>query len=277
ARAHGSYADLVADPTVDAVYVASPHSEHAQHALLALRAGKPVLVEKAFTRNLAEAEAVFDEARSRGLLAAEAMWSRYLPHYDVVARTARDGALGDLVAVVADHGQPLWPDGPARLARRELAGGALLDLGVYPLSFADHVLGGLEDVVALGSRSDLGVDVTTVVSGRAAGGAVAHVWCTMAAATPCTARVVGTRARLEVDGRFYAPARVLLVGPAGTVLDEYVPKDTAHPFRFQVAEFARALAEGRTEPACLPWEATRRVLAVMDRARRQVRVAYPGE
>ena len=87
ARAHGSYADLVADPDVDAVYVASPHSEHHEHALLALRAGKPVLVEKAFTRSLAEAEEVLDAAASGGLLAAEAMWSRYLPTYDVVRRT----------------------------------------------------------------------------------------------------------------------------------------------------------------------------------------------
>ena len=156
ARAHGSYADLVADPDVDAVYVASPHSEHHEHALLALRAGKPVLVEKAFTRNLREADEVLGLARSGGLLAAEAMWSRYLPHYDVVRRTVAAGTLGDVVLVEADHGQLLWPDGPARLSQPELAGGALLDLGVYPLSFADHVLGGLGGVASRGTLTDLG-------------------------------------------------------------------------------------------------------------------------
>src|SRR6478609_6380997 len=143
-RAHGSYADLVADPDVDAVYVASPHSEHHEHALLALAAGKPVLVEKAFTRNLREADEVLAAAEAAGLLAAEAMWSRYLPTYDVIRRTVEAGTLGEVVLVDADHGQLLWPDGPARLSQPELAGGALLDLGVYPVSFADHVLGGLE-------------------------------------------------------------------------------------------------------------------------------------
>ena len=140
-RAHGSYADLVADPDVDAVYVASPHSEHHEHALLALRAGKPVLVEKAFTRSLREADEVLETAQAAGLLVAEAMWSRYLPHYDVIRRTVEAGTLGEVVLVDADHGQLLWPNGPARLSQPELAGGALLDLGVYPLSFADHVLG----------------------------------------------------------------------------------------------------------------------------------------
>jgi predicted dehydrogenase len=276
-RAHGSYEDLVADPGVEAVYVASPHSEHADHALLALRAGKPVLVEKAFARSLAETDAMLEEARDRGLLVAEAMWSRYLPHYDVVRRTVQDGVLGDVVALTADHGQVLWPDGPARLARPELAGGALLDLGVYPVAFADHVLGGLGDVAARGRRSKEGVDVTTVVTARSASGAVADLWCTMAAASPCTAGVVGTAARLELAGRFYAPTTVRLRSPDGTVVDEHVPEHRDHGFRYQVAEFARALAEGRTETGPVPWEATRRVMAVLDETRRQVGVTYPGE
>ena len=101
-----------------------------------------MLVEKAFTRSLREADEVLETASAAGLLAAEAMWSRYLPHYDVIRRTVEAGTLGEVVLVDADHGQLLWPDGPARLSQPELAGGALLDLGVYPVSFADHVLGG---------------------------------------------------------------------------------------------------------------------------------------
>ncbi|WP_392542924.1 Gfo/Idh/MocA family protein [Oryzobacter telluris] len=280
ARAHGSYEDLVADPDVDAVYVASPHSEHRDHALLALRAGKPVLVEKAFTRSLAEADEVLAGAESRGLLAAEAMWSRYLPSYDVIRRTIDAGTLGEVVVVDADHAQLLWPDGPERLARPELAGGALLDLGVYPVAFADHVLGGLDAVRASGTLSELGVDVTTTVSARGPGGGIAQLWCSMAAATSCTARVVGSAARLELDegGSFYGSAcHVRLVGPDGTVLDEWAPEVTDHGFRYQVAEVARALEAGRTQTWSVPWEATRRVLAAMDEVRRQVGVVYPGE
>ena len=279
-RSHGSYEDLVADPDVDAVYVASPHSEHRAHALLALRAGKPVLVEKAFTRSLAEADDVLAEAGSRGLLAAEAMWSRYLPSYDVVRRTIEAGTLGEVLVVDADHAQLLWPDGPARLAQPELAGGALLDLGVYVVAFADHVFGGLDDVRATGTLSDLGVDVTSAITARGPGGGLAQLWCSMGAATSCPARVVGTRARLHLDegGSFYGSAvRIRLVGPDDVVLDEWVPEVVDHGFRFQVAEFARALEAGRTETWSVPWAATRRVMAAMDEVRRQVGVVYPGE
>ncbi len=279
-RAHGSYEDLVADPDVDAVYVASPHSEHRDHALLALRAGKPVLVEKAFARSLAEADEVLDEAQAQGLLAAEAMWSRYLPSYDVVRRTVEAGTLGEVLLVDADHAQLLWPDGPARMSQPELAGGALLDLGVYPLAFADHVLGGLDAVRASATLSDRGVDVTTTVTARGPHGGIAALWCSMGAATSCTARVVGTRARLELDegGSFYGSAcRVRLVGPDESVLDEWAPEVTDHGFRYEVAEVARALDAGRTQTWSVPWDATRRVMAAMDEVRRQVGVVYPGE
>ena len=279
-RAHGSYEELVADPDVDAVYVASPHSEHHAHALLALRAGKPVLVEKAFARNLGEADEVLAEAEARGLLAAEAMWSRYLPSYDVVRRTIDAGTLGEVLVVDADHAQLLWPDGPARLSQPELAGGAMLDLGVYVAAFADHVLGGLDDVRATGTLSDLGVDVTSALTARGPAGGIAQLWCSMGAATNCPARVVGTRARLELDegGSFYGSAcHVRLVGSDGTVLDEWVPDVVDHGFRFQVAEVARALEAGRLETWSVPWAATRRVMGVMDEVRRQVGVVYPGE
>lgn len=279
ARSHGSYEALVADDGVDAVYVATPHSEHHEHALLALAAGKPVLVEKAFARSLAETEVVLEAARAAGLFAGEAMWSRYLPQYDVVRRTVEAGTIGELVLVQADHGQLLWPDGPQRLADPALAGGSLLDLGVYPIAFADHLLGALGDVAARGSLSDQGVDVTVGITGTV-GSTLARLTCTMAAATPCRALVAGTTGRLELTGPGYfyeAATSVRLVAPDGTVLDTMEPEHPDHGFRYEIAEAARAIAEGRPEPAPVPWEATRRVMAVMDEVRRQVGVVYPGE
>jgi predicted dehydrogenase len=277
ARSYGSYEALVADPDVDAVYVASPHSEHRDHALLALTAGRPVLVEKAFTRNLAETDEVLDAARTAGLFAGEAMWSRYLPQYDVLRRTVEQGTLGDLVLVQSDHGQALYPDGPQRLSDPALAGGALLDLGVYPAALTDHLLGPLEDVAARGVLSPEGVDVTLGITARR-GDTLARMTCTMAAATPCTAVVAGTAARIELTGRFYQPSTTLtLVAPEETVLDTWEPEHRTHGFRYEIAEVARAVAEGRTEPWSVPWEATRRVMAVMDDVRRQVGVVYPGE
>jgi predicted dehydrogenase len=259
--------------------VATPHSEHHEHALLALAAGKPVLVEKAFARSLAETDEVLDAARAAGLFAGEAMWSRYLPQYDVVRRTVEAGTVGDLVLVQADHGQLLWPDGPQRLSDPALAGGSLLDLGVYPIAFADHLLGELGGVAARGTLSDEGVDVSVGVTGLV-GPALARMTSTMAAATPCQALAAGTRGRLELTGPgfFYGAATtVRLVAPDGTVLDTMQPQHPEHGFRYEIAEAARAVAEGRTEPGPVPWEATRRVMAVMDEVRRQVGVVYPGE
>ena len=115
ARAHGSYEELVADPLVDIVYVASPHSGHREHALLALEAGKHVLIEKAFARNAAEAPEIVASARSRGLFCMEAMWTRFLPGTDVMRQCLEQGLLGPVEVVFADHGQPLYPDGPRRL------------------------------------------------------------------------------------------------------------------------------------------------------------------
>ncbi|GAA5036337.1 Gfo/Idh/MocA family oxidoreductase [Terrabacter aeriphilus] len=279
-RAHGSYEDLVADDEVDAVYVASPHSEHRDHALLAIGAGKPVLVEKAFTRNAAEAREVLTAASAQGLLAVEAMWSRFLPHYDVVRHVVETGLIGELVAVFADHGQHLFPDGPARLSQPELAGGALLDLGVYPVSFADLVLGAPASVSATGTLTDLGVDATSTVTVTGAQGAHGVLSCTMSAATPCTAVVAGTEARLELSGSFYgAGSTIRLVDRSNAVVDERVGglPENVRGFSYEAAEFARCLVAGETESPLVPHATTVRVMETMDAVRRQVGVVYPGE
>jgi predicted dehydrogenase len=279
-RAYGSYDELVSDAEVDAVYVASPHSEHRDHALLAIRAGKPVLVEKAFTRNAAEAREVLAAAGAHDVLVVEAMWSRFLPHYDVVRHVVETGLIGQLVSVFADHGQRLHPDGPARLAQPELAGGALLDLGVYPVSFADLVLGAPSTVSAAGTLTALGVDATTTITVTGAGGAHGVLSCTMAAVTPGTAVVAGTEARLELSGAFYgAGSTIRLVSHTNELIDERPGGigDDVRGFSYEAAEFARCLVAGERESPLMPHSATLRVMETMDAVRRQVGVAYPGE
>jgi predicted dehydrogenase len=279
ARHHGGYEQLAADDEVDAIYIASPHSEHHAHALLALEAGKPVLVEKAFTRNAAEAREVLAAGRRRGLLVAEAMWSRYLPHYDVVRQVIESGRVGDVVSVVADHSQPLHPIGPERLAAPELAGGALLDLGVYVVNFADLVLGPSSRVTARARLTERGVDATTSIIVESTSGAVAVLSTTMLGPGPCTAVVVGTAGRLELDHRFYAPTTMRLYGADGGLLEERPPgpTDHAHGFAYEAAEFARCLAAGASESESMPHATTLRVMETMDEIRRQVGVTYPGE
>lgn len=279
ATAYGSYEELVADASVDVVYVASPHSEHLAQALLALEAGKPVLVEKAFTRNASEARELLDAARAAGLFAMEAMWTRFLPHIDVVRQSVESGLLGEVHTVLADHGQRLYPDGPARLSSPDLAGGALLDLGVYPLSFASMVLGRFASITAAGTPSDAGVDVQDSIAVMSASGAQGVLSTTMAAKTPTTAAVCGTERRLEIEGDFYGPNPVRLVSNAGEVLDTFRPPEgEMHGgLRYEAAAVARCLAEGQLESPLMPHAETLRVMEAMDEVRRQVGVRFPGE
>ena len=281
--AYGSYEELVADPAVDIVYVATPHSEHHAQAMLALGAGKPVLVEKAFTRNAAEAREVLETAADRGLLALEAMWTRFLPGVDVVRQCLEQGLLGEVENVFADHGQPLYPNGPQRLSDPVLAGGALLDLGIYPTSFASFALGGIESVTASGRLTEDGVDAeeTILVTGRNGGRGLLHA--TMTSRTPTTASINGTEGRLELgdpddpNNRWYAPSRVRFVSrDAGTEVS-WEPESRTHGLHFEACEAARLVDAGETESPLLPAAETLRIMEVLDEVRAQVGVRYPGE
>ena len=276
AHAHGGYEQLVADPEVDVVYVASPHSEHRDHALLALAAGKPVLVEKAFTRNLTETDQVLDAARRAGRYCAEAMWSRYLPHYDVVQRAVAGGVLGQVLSIEVDNGLELYPDGPARLREPGLAGGSLLDLGVYAVSFAAMLLTDPRVDAADGALTDTGVDAW--VDARLTGGPV-HARCgsSMVQEQPTVARVVGDAGQLEIERRFYQPATVRLLDPDGRERDRYEPAVREHGLAYQAAEAARRITAGEVETPFMTHADTREVMRLMDRIRADVGVVYPGE
>lgn len=276
-RAHGSYDALVADGAVDAIYVASPHSEHHDHALLALAAGKPVLVEKAFTRNAIEALEVVEAARAQGLLAVEAMWTRFLPHIDVVRRCLEDGVLGEVKSVQADHGQLLFPDGPLRLADPALAGGALLDLAIYPISFAHLALGAFTAIHATGTLAETGVDASETVAVIGRQGAIGTLASTMLAKTPCSASVSGTAGRLEIDGWFYQPNTVRLIDLDDRETDRYETPRREHGLAYEAAEFARLLTAGKTESDLLPLDETLRLMHVLDDVRAQLGVRFPGE
>ena len=276
-RAYSSYEQLVGDPDIDAVYVASPHSEHAAQALLAISAGKPVLVEKAFARNASEARQVVGAARAAGVLAMEAMWTRYLPQSDVIAQLLADGVLGEVVTVLADHGQSFDFDPNGRLFNPALAGGALLDLGVYPISFASFVLGNPDEIVATGTRTATGVDAQVGVV-LSTGAAQACINTTLLARTPTTASISGSAARLEISGPFYEPGTITLTAGAEQRLVRDGDVITGHHgLCFEAAHFATLIAQGATESPLLPLDETVAVLDTIDRIRRQIGVIYPGE
>jgi predicted dehydrogenase len=185
--------------------------------------------------------------------------------------------LGGVKAVEADHGQLLFPDGPRRMADPGLAGGALLDLAVYPVSFAHLVLGEFTAVQAMGTLTETGVDASETVAVTGPQGAIGTLASTMLAKTPCSASISGTAARLEIDGWFYQPNTVRLIGLDDREIDRYETPRREHGLAYEAAEFARLLASGATESDLLPLQETVRIMQVLDEIRAQLGVAFPGE
>jgi len=260
---HASYEALVADPEVDVVYVATPHPMHHQNTLLALRAGKPVLVEKAFTMNAAEARELVAVARAERLFLMEAMWTRFLPHVARIRRLIAEGALGEIVTISADHGQWFAKDPNFRLFAPELGGGALLDLGVYPVSFASMLLGAPDTIVALIEPAFSGVDGQTSMLLGYASGAQAVLTCTSLARSPTRAAIVGSEARIEIEGDFYTPSPFTLITRTG----KRTSYDEPHQGRglwYQADEVARCLRGGLLESPLMPLDESISIMQTMD-------------
>jgi predicted dehydrogenase len=262
-RRHESYESLVADPDVDVVYVATPHPMHHENALLALRAGKPVLVEKPFTMNAEEARELVAVARESGLFLMEAMWTRFLPHVHAIREWIDSGVLGDIVTVTADHGQWFEQDPDFRLFAPALGGGALLDLGIYPVSFASMVLGIPNRIVSMSDPAFTGVDAQTSMVFGYADGAQALLTCTLRAKSPTRAAIVGTDARIEIEGDFYAPTSVTLIPREGEPT-RFEQEHQGRGLRHQADEVAARLAAGETESPLMPLDETVSIMSTMD-------------
>jgi predicted dehydrogenase len=270
ASRHASYELLAADPDVDVIYVATPHPMHHGNAILALRAGKHVVVEKPFTMNAAEAREIVRVARECGLFAMEAMWTRFLPHVAVIRDWLAQGVLGDIVTVIADHGQWFAEDPASRLFAPELGGGALLDLGVYPVSFASMVLGTPSRIVSMSDPAFTGVDAQTSMVFGYDSGAQSVLTCTLRAKSPARAAIVGTDARIEIEGSFYAPAAVTLIPRNGDPV-RAEPAHDGRGLRHQADEVARRLAAGQVESPLMPLDETISIMETMDTVLAQAR------
>jgi predicted dehydrogenase len=272
-RAHPTYEALVTDDEVDVVYVATPHPGHHAAALMAIEAGKAVLVEKPFTMDAAEAESLVTAARDRGVFLMEAMWARFVPWAVRLRELLADETLGEVREVIADHGQWFPQDASHRLFAPELGGGALLDLGVYPMSFASMVLGTPSKVTAVSDPAFTGVDATTSMLLQYAGGAHAVLTATLTAAGPTTAAVVGTDARVLVDGPFYTPTGFTLTRRDGTS-ERFDQPVEGRGMWCEAAEVVRCLREGRLESDVMPLDETVAIMATMDEVRRQIGLTY---
>ena len=280
-NSYGSYAQVIADPRVQAIYVASPHSRHAEQALAAIAAGKHVLVEKAFTQNAAQARELVAAATDAGVTVMEAMWPRFSPGTDVIRQLLADGVLGDVHTVIADHGQWFESDPDNRLFDPDQAGGALLDLGIYPISFASFVLGAPDQITAVGTiGTSAGTDVDEQESViLRTGRAHALVHATLAAVGPNTATIAGSKARVEIPGRSYTPQPITVIhrNEKDRLTYDGGPLKGGGGFAYEIAHFAGLVADGALESPLMPLAESVTIMATLDEIRAQIGLRYPGE
>ena len=274
-RRHASYAALATDPEVDVVYVSTPHPDHHASARLGIDAGKAVLVEKPFTMDAVEALDLVTAAGERGTFLMEAMWARFTPHLVRVREILASGVLGTITTVVADHAQWFEQDPAFRLFAPELGGGALLDLGVYPVSLASMVLGTPSRVTARSAQTFTGVDGQTSILLEHPGGAHAVLTSTLRAAGSNRAAIVGTQGRLEIDSVWYAPTTFTVTMRSGEV-SRYDEPHEGRGLRHEAAEVVRCLRAGLVESPVMPRDETVAIMATMDEIRRQIGLTYPA-
>lgn len=273
-RSYGSIEELLSDPHVDVVYVATPQNEHLNMGLAAIAAGKHVLIEKPIALNAAEAETLADSARKAGVLLMEAMWSRYLPQASVLRKLVADGVLGDIRAVLADHGQAIEPKPGQRHYRPELGGGALLELGIYPLQLNSMILGAPRKITAIGGMTDTGVDAYATLVLTHDGGAQSTLYTSILDRTPMTAVITGTQASINIDSCFYAPTSFTLVssefsGPTRSWQDQTGLR-VFDGLSWEANALARFVGDGRTESPVHTLDETISILSTIDAARSQV-------
>jgi len=272
--AFGSADEMLARPDIDVVYIASPPGAHLAEGLAAIAAGKHVLIEKPLASNAAEAKTLAEAARSAGVLLMEAMWSRYLPQASVIRSLLDDGVFGDIHAVLADHNQAINPEPDHRLSRSDLGGGALLDLGIYPVQFASLVLGVPTRVTAVGGFSDTGVDEYASMILTHEGGALSTLTTSMITRTPNSAEIAGSEAHLALAPTFFTPTTLTLSDNThdGTELHWEDPTGLRGfaALSWEATALATFVGEGRTESPVHTLDETVSILSILDSARDQL-------
>jgi predicted dehydrogenase len=292
---HGSYEALVADPTVDVVYIATPHMRHKDDMLLALNAGKAVLCEKPFTINAADAREVFALAREKELFCMEAMWTRFMPLWSRVRALVESGGLGELRYVQGSFGFEAPGAAEGRFFNPALAGGALLDIGLYPISLAHSLLGKPVSATGQLSLGETGVDEQCAATLRFNGGAIANIAASLRAPLPNDFTIVGSTGMLELHAPIYCPLGATLrrIGqtPHTGLLARVLRKAgfskppgepwrsglTGNGYNYEAVEVGRCLAAGELESSVMSQGHTVEVLEILDDLRAQGGLRYPME
>ena len=273
---HASYDALARDPNVDVIYVATPHPYHKPNTLLCLEAGKPVLCEKPFALNAAEAAEMVAAARSRGLFLMEAMWSRFLPHVARLRALLAEGAIGEVRQVRADFSFRTEFDPHSRLFDPALGGGGLLDVGIYPVALAWMILGAPSKIVSLADLGATGVDEQAALLFGYPGGRLAVLTCATRTNAPHEALVLGEKGQIKLHEAWWKPSSLTLA-VAGQPEQHIETPATGNGYNYEAAEVGRCLRAGRLESDIMPLDETLAIARTLDQVRAQWGLRYPAE
>ncbi|HEY3332040.1 MAG TPA: Gfo/Idh/MocA family oxidoreductase [Capsulimonadaceae bacterium] len=275
AKVYGSYEALVADPDIDAIYVATPHTFHREHSLLCINAGKPVLSEKPFAVNEKQAAEVVAASRAKGVFAMEAMWSRFFPLITELKKVIADGTIGEVRMVQADFGFRAGVNPEGRLFSPALAGGGLLDVGVYTVSFSSLILGEPNQVTGIATIGETGVDEQNGLVLGHASGAISLLSSAVRTNSLHEATITGTDGRIRLSAPFWIP-KVMTITAGGKDEVREVPYE-GNGYNYQAVEVAKQVKAGKIESDIMPLDETLAILRTMDKARAQWGLKYPCE
>jgi predicted dehydrogenase len=275
ATAFGSYQALADAPDIDIVYIGTPHPMHFENARMLLNAGKAVLCEKAFMMNRREAEQIVALARAKKLFLMEAMWTRFMPALAKVRDVIASGEIGPVTQLIADFGFTATTDPEHRVNNPALGGGALLDLGIYPVSIAAALLGPVTSVMAQADMGPTGVDLQTAFSMRHAGGGMSLCSCSLTARTPAELTVSGTLGHVRMNTMFHRTTSVTVAVDGGTrtIATPYLGNGYVH----EAIEAGRCLRAGLLESEAMPLDETVALMGVLDTIRAQIGLRYRAD
>jgi predicted dehydrogenase len=275
-RRHDSYAALASDPEVDAIYVATPHPLHHDNTIMGLEAGKAVLCEKPFAINAGQAEQMIATARTRGVFLMEAMWTRFLPHMVRLRELLAAGVIGEVRMLQVDFGFRTSFNPQGRLFDPALGGGALLDVGIYPVSLASMIFGTPERVTGMAHLGETGVDEQSAMIFGYAGGRLALLSQAIRTNSPHEALLLGTAGKIRVHSSWWKQTTITLSVDGKP--DEVIDVPTAgNGYNYEAAEVGRCLRAGLTESAVMPLDETLAIMRSLDEVRAQWGLRYPGE
>lgn len=274
---HSSYEALASDPDVQAVYIGTPHTSHKANTVLCLNAGKAVICEKPFAVNLSEAEEMVSLAKEKKLFLMEAMWTRFLPIFVKIRQLLDEGVIGEARMVQADFGFRMGYNPEHRLLNPELAGGALLDVGIYPVSLASWVFGGPPDtILSMANIGQTGVDEQNVILFGYEGGKQAMLSSAVRLTTPVRAVIMGTEGRIEVNQQFFFTDRFTL-HRNGEQPREYIIPNIGNGYNYEATELMNCVRAGKLESETMPLSESLELMKTMDAIRAQWGLKYPME